>query len=106
MADRLNFRTSRRTPNPTDLVFVGELRALKGVDVLIEALARLEQTDNTVTATIVGAGADKDAFENAARDLGVTNAFDCRRQTRTIGLLRLATSWWSPRAPNPCPISF
>ena len=58
--------------SPTDLVFVGELRALKGVDVLIEALARLAANGQHVTATIVGAGAEKDTFENAARDLGVT----------------------------------
>ena len=30
-------------PHATDLVFIGELRALKGIDVLIEAIALLAQ---------------------------------------------------------------
>jgi glycosyltransferase involved in cell wall biosynthesis len=54
----------------TDLVFVGELRILKGVDVLIEALARLAGDGRVVTATIVGDGPDRAAFEAAARRLG------------------------------------
>jgi glycosyltransferase involved in cell wall biosynthesis len=49
----------------TDLVFVGELRKLKGVDVLIEAIAELARNGRTVTATIVGDGADRPAFEKA-----------------------------------------
>src|SRR5688572_22181307 len=50
-------------PQATDLVFVGELRALKGVDVLIEAIALLTQEGRNVTATIVGSGPDRAAFE-------------------------------------------
>jgi glycosyltransferase involved in cell wall biosynthesis len=55
----------------TDLVFIGELRALKGVDVLIEAVAFLARDGRRVTATIVGDGPDRGAFEAAvaARDL-------------------------------------
>jgi glycosyltransferase involved in cell wall biosynthesis len=49
----------------TDLVFVGELRNLKGVDVLIEAIARLARDGRIVTATIVGEGPDRPAFEAA-----------------------------------------
>jgi len=37
-----------------DLLFIGELRHLKGVDVLIDAVARLRGGGRTVTATIVG----------------------------------------------------
>src|SRR5262245_18623083 len=43
----------------TDLVFVGELRMLKGVDLLIEAIATLARDGHRVTATIVGDGADR-----------------------------------------------
>jgi glycosyltransferase involved in cell wall biosynthesis len=46
-----------------DLVFVGELRILKGVDVLIEAIAELARDGRTVTANIVGEGPDRAAFE-------------------------------------------
>jgi glycosyltransferase involved in cell wall biosynthesis len=59
--------------NATDLVFVGELRVLKGVDVLIEALAALAARGRHVTATIVGAGPDRAAFEAQARVLGLDN---------------------------------
>jgi glycosyltransferase involved in cell wall biosynthesis len=49
----------------TDLVFVGELRMLKGVDVLIEAIAALARDGRRVTATIVGDGAERATFEAA-----------------------------------------
>src|SRR4051812_12751530 len=57
--------------NATDLVFVGELRVLKGVDVLIKALAELAGRGRHVTATIVGAGPDRATFEADARALGL-----------------------------------
>jgi len=50
-------------PEATDLVFVGELRTLKGVDVLIEAIAALMRRGKHVTATVVGDGPDRGAFE-------------------------------------------
>jgi glycosyltransferase involved in cell wall biosynthesis len=57
-------------PQATDLVFVGELRVLKGVDVLIEALAMLARDGHRITATIVGEGPDRAAFEVAAATQG------------------------------------
>lgn len=39
-----------------DLVFLGELRMIKGIDVLLKALARLKREGRTVTATLVGSG--------------------------------------------------
>jgi glycosyltransferase involved in cell wall biosynthesis len=50
-------------PGATDLVFVGELRVLKGVDVLIRAIALLEREGRSLSATIVGEGPDRPAFE-------------------------------------------
>jgi glycosyltransferase involved in cell wall biosynthesis len=55
----------------TDLVFVGELRKLKGVDVLIEALAMLAAAGMPVSATIVGAGPEADAFTALAQARGI-----------------------------------
>jgi len=66
-----DFATIATHPNATDLVFVGELRAHKGVDVLIDALARLARSGRSVTATIVGAGPDQLALESQARALGI-----------------------------------
>ena len=57
-------------PHATDLVFVGELRMLKGVDVLIKAIAILARDGRRTTATIVGLGPDRAAFEAAARSAG------------------------------------
>lgn len=53
-------------PSATDLLFVGELRRLKGVDVLIDAIAALTKDGRPVTATIVGEGPDRSAFEAMA----------------------------------------
>ena len=61
------------TPSLTasDVLFVGELRKLKGVDVLLDALAAIE-TPYPPTATIVGAGPDEAAFKAQARALGLS----------------------------------
>jgi glycosyltransferase involved in cell wall biosynthesis len=57
-------------PDATDLVFVGELRHLKGVDVLLDALAMINRTRRT-TATIVGAGPEAAQFKAHATTLGL-----------------------------------
>lgn len=52
-----------------DIVFIGELRMLKGVDVLLDALAELK--GRRVTATIVGDGPDAGQFRTQAERLGL-----------------------------------
>jgi len=54
----------------TDIVFIGELRVLKGVDVLLDALA-LSSRERRVTATIVGDGPDAGQFREQAERLGL-----------------------------------
>src|SRR5215510_4467443 len=49
----------------TDLLFIGELRLLKGVDVLIAALKELARDGRGISATIVGDGPDRARFERA-----------------------------------------
>lgn len=51
----------------TDIVFVGELRMLKGVDVLIDALAALAREGEPLSATFVGDGPDAERFKERAR---------------------------------------
>jgi glycosyltransferase involved in cell wall biosynthesis len=58
-------------PNAADVLFVGELRKLKGVDVLIEALALLKSRAQTLRAVIVGDGPDRDAFVSLAKARGL-----------------------------------
>lgn len=53
-----------------DFVFVGELRRLKGVDLLLEALAGLSRP-SPPTAIIVGDGPDADTFRKQSMALGL-----------------------------------
>ena len=55
----------------TDLLFVGELRLLKGIDVLITALKELTQERRNISATIVGDGPDRAQFERAVAAQGL-----------------------------------
>jgi glycosyltransferase involved in cell wall biosynthesis len=59
------------TPNgdATDIVFIGELRVLKGVDVLLDAIALLAREGRTLRATIIGDGPDAAAFRQQAERL-------------------------------------
>lgn len=59
-------------PDAADVVYVGELRMLKGVDVLIEALAALGQArSRPVRAALVGSGPDRERFEALAEAHGI-----------------------------------
>ena len=55
----------------TDVVFIGELRMLKGVDVLLDALAMFHADGRPVRATIIGAGPDAEQFRAQAERLGL-----------------------------------
>ncbi len=55
----------------SDLVFVGELRRLKGVDVLIEALSLLKVAGRPVSAAIVGSGPEGAEFQALAQARGL-----------------------------------
>ena len=61
------------TADASDLVFVGELRHLKGVDVLIEALGLLAASGRRVSATIVGSGPEAAEFQAFARARGLAD---------------------------------
>ena len=63
-------------PNPeaADLVYVGELRAAKGVDTLIGAVARLTKVRaRGPRLVLVGSGPDRALLESQARRLGVAD---------------------------------
>jgi glycosyltransferase involved in cell wall biosynthesis len=60
-------------PDASDIVFVGELRMLKGVDVLLDAIAQLAR-ERPLTATIVGDGPDAAQFRAQTERLGLTGA--------------------------------
>jgi glycosyltransferase involved in cell wall biosynthesis len=54
-----------------DLVYLGELRSAKGVDTLIEALAKLKQTGLLPSILVVGSGPDEAMLKDRADMLGV-----------------------------------
>jgi glycosyltransferase involved in cell wall biosynthesis len=57
----------------SDLVFLGELRgAVKGIDVLVDAIAILHREGRRLTATIVGSGPDRDALVAQVERLGLS----------------------------------
>jgi len=61
-------------PDATDLLFLGELRDIKGVDILIDAVAQLHKAGRPVTATLVGDGPDRAAFVAQAERLGIASS--------------------------------
>jgi glycosyltransferase involved in cell wall biosynthesis len=55
-----------------DLVYVGELRAAKGIDTLLEALARIASERGTAPSTVFfGSGPDREALIQRAAALGI-----------------------------------
>jgi glycosyltransferase involved in cell wall biosynthesis len=57
----------------TDFVCVGELRPVKAIDILIEAIAILKQSGHPVTATVVGEGPDEAKLKALVRERGLVD---------------------------------
>ena len=81
----------------TDLVFLGELRPVKGVDLLLEAIARLRDAGRTVTTTLVGDGPERGALQAQAEALRITSAVQFRpampaRAALTLGRIMVVPS--------------
>lgn len=66
-----DFITPTRNADATDFLFIGELRPVKGVNYLLDALAALNAS-RPVTATIVGAGPDEENLKAKAAELGLS----------------------------------
>jgi glycosyltransferase involved in cell wall biosynthesis len=68
---REEFNEDVLSPEASDLLFVGEMRGLKGVDLLLQAIAQLKPL-RRVTATLVGDGPEEQAFKTLATSLGIS----------------------------------
>lgn len=68
-----DFASHAPAGDAADFLFVGELRLLKGVDVMLQALAEVKRV-RPVTAVIVGEGPDQKEFERLARELQLNDA--------------------------------
>ncbi len=67
------FAAPKMATDATDLLFVGEMRKLKGVDILLRALALLRK-NAPITLTLVGDGPEQAEFEGLANQLKLGNA--------------------------------
>lgn len=65
-----DFAIAEALPTATDVLYVGELRDIKGVEFLIDALAAINAS-RQVTATIVGAGPSADSLKAKVTGLGL-----------------------------------
>lgn len=72
----------------TDIVYLGELRYLKGVDVLINALSTL-RPGLSMTATIVGSGPDEHVLRKQVRDKNLDNSIRFVEPMRARDAFRL-----------------
>ena len=94
---RAEFEPIPLAPDATDLIFMGEMRALKGVDLLIEAVAQLRQSGRSVTATLVGDGPDIAAFRAQVERLNLSAGIGFRppmpaRQAQALGRVMVMPS--------------
>ena len=94
---RIEFEPIVARPDATDLVFLGEMRMLKGVDVLIDAIDRLRRDGRNVTATLVGDGPDRTLFVAQVERMNLGGAVRflpamTARQAQVHGRLMVAPS--------------
>jgi len=82
------FHKSEERVKTRDLVFLGRLVSSKGVNILIQALALLENSGLKPHLTIIGDGPQRGALEKLARDVGVENQVSF---TGTIPTEKVAT---------------
>ena len=74
-----------------DFLFIGELRDLKGPDLLIAALALISRHDGPPpTALIVGSGPDLTKYRAVVRELGLSGAVEFRSPMPAREAFRLA----------------
>ena len=94
---RSEFAPIECRPEATDLVFMGELRPVKGIDVLIDAISLLHSKGRTVTLTLVGDGPDREQLQAQIARLGLTQSIAFTgampaRQALTFGRVMVVPS--------------
>jgi glycosyltransferase involved in cell wall biosynthesis len=71
---RSEFEPVAVLPDATDIIYLGELRHIKGIDVLIEAIALMHRNGRTITATLVGDGPDLQALQAQVAQANLSGA--------------------------------
>jgi glycogen synthase len=67
------FRPSAEEPRSNDLLFVGNLGRVKGLDLLLRALYLLRQQNLSVTLTVVGEGPEELSLNALCEELGISS---------------------------------
>jgi glycosyltransferase involved in cell wall biosynthesis len=81
----------------TDLVFMGEFRPVKGIDVLIDAIAQLHRGGRVVSTTLVGDGPEREALLGQVARLGLGETVRFRpampaREAQALGRIMVIPS--------------
>jgi glycosyltransferase involved in cell wall biosynthesis len=84
------FELVEPAPDAVEFLFLGMLRDLKGVDVFIEALAKLAAGRAAPTAVIVGDGPDEARYRAMVAERGLADRVSFRPPTQTRDAFRLA----------------
>jgi glycosyltransferase involved in cell wall biosynthesis len=71
---RAEFEPVPARAEATDLIFLGELRTIKGIDVLIDAIAQMHGQGRKVTAALVGDGPERASLQAQITRLGLSDA--------------------------------
>lgn len=91
-----DFELATPASNATDVLYVGELREIKGIEFLIDALAALNKAQR-VTATIVGSGPSAESLKAKVTGLGLEHVITFTgalpaRQAFTLGRIMVVPS--------------
>jgi glycosyltransferase involved in cell wall biosynthesis len=94
---RKEFEPIATRSDATDLVFMGEFRPVKGIDVLINAVAQLRRDGRVITATLVGDGPERDALRAQVARLSLIDVVQFRpampaRQAQSLGRIMVIPS--------------
>jgi len=81
----------------SDLVFMGEFRPVKGIDILINAIAQLRDAGREVTLTLVGDGPEREALRAQVDRLGLGKVIQFRtampaREAQSLGRIMVIPS--------------
>lgn len=91
-----DFALAESVTAATDILYVGELRPIKGIEFLIDALATLNE-ERSVTATLVGAGPSAESLKAKVKQLDLDHVITFTgalpaRQAFTLGRIMVVPS--------------
>jgi glycosyltransferase involved in cell wall biosynthesis len=94
---RAEFEPVAARADATDLIYLGELRAIKGIDVLIDAVAQFHGQGRKITATLVGDGPDRASLQAQVTRLGLASSVRfvpamAAREAFTLGRIMVVPS--------------